>query len=403
MAALKRPLRAILAAAAVLVVAGAVILFNLADLAVRSRHPALLAALAPVSPRVGELAAEISLAGGNAEEAERLARQALASAPLSARALRVLALARQQQGRGAEAASAMSLAAGLGWRDTPTQLWLLAAYTGQGDYAAALERADAMARRGQQIDDMMAVMMAAAAEPQAQRPLVERLETRPPWRPAFFDMWRRVPAERAPIYERFMAEAARGAGPLTLSEVAPFTAGLFQQREHARAAAVWRRFGGGETLIHDGGFERAEMGGQRRWAPFLWSFPAVSGIDSAIAASPAGEGKALFAASDGNVRAQVASQSLVLAPGRYRLVIDAKAEEGSPADAFTASLGCAVKGLALSQSEPVTTEAEGWSRFVYMINVPAGCSAQTLSLQLRSLQPRPIALWFDNIAVTPAG
>lgn len=402
MAALKRPLRIALAAPAALVVAGAAILSNLSDLAVRSRDPSLLGALAPFSSRASELAAELHLAQRRPDEAERLAREALAAAPLSARALRVLALARQEQGRGEEAAAAMSLAAGLGWRDTPTQVWLLAAYAGQGDYPAALERADAMARRGQQLDEMMQVMVAAAAEPHAQDALIARLATRPPWRDAFFNLWRRIPAASAPIYERFMAEAARGAGPLALAEVAPFTAGLYVQGEYARAASLWRRYGGGEALVYDGGFNRSEMRDQRRWAPFEWRFPASPGIDIAIATPPAGDGKALFAASGGNVRAEVARQSLALPPGRYRLSIDAAAEEGSPAGAFTASFYCAEKGPVPRLSEPAEVPSNFGTRFVYSLEVPAGCPAQILAIGLRSLQPRPIALWLDNVVITPA-
>jgi len=317
--------------------------------------------------------------------------------------VRIFGLAREMQGDPEQAAAAMALAGALGWRDTLTQLWLAEAYLGQGDVAAAVERADALARRRQLEPEMMAFFMRLAVDPKARGPLIDRLAASPPWRERFFASARELPVDKAPAFAEFM-ERLSAKGPIARTEVAPFADGLFEAGEYRLAHRVWRRFGGGNAYVSDPGF--AETSADRPGVgPFRWDLLSAAGVETVIAEPPfEGEGKALLARSSGEARADVARQAMAIAPGRYRLTMDAAPQEGSPGalSALSVALGCP-NAPPLPLAERPRLQSGRWTRLTWDFAVPAsGCGAQFLTLTLRGMQAGEVALWLDNIEVAPA-
>lgn len=399
------------AAGRVLIIASALIgaagltALNLGDLASASRSPVLLAAMAPVSPEAAAFAAEVALAAGQAQQAEALARRSLDGALLSARALRTFGLAREAQGDGEGAAGALSLAGGLGWRDTPTQLWLIDAYVRQGDYASALERADALARRRQLPEQVHAILLAAALEPAAREALGQRLMLEPTWRRRFFETAHSLPPESFDEFEAFLQGFAGSSGRMRPDEVEGFVTNLTQQGQYAKAESVWRRYARADGDRPFGGdFTLAELNHPFHPAPFEWMFRQPPGSTTRLAAPPGRrEGKALHASSRGNARYEIADQVLVLQPGVYRLEVDAAAAPGSRLEGFSWIMECLPSRRMLLPEEGQSRPSAGWTRLAYDFGIPsAGCAAQRLKLVLRGGNARPVDLWFDKVSIKPA-
>lgn len=395
--------------AAALALAFKLILLNLGDLAARTGSPALLAAAAPFSARAAALAAEQQLGAGDAEAAEALARRSLEEAPLSARALRTLGFARQEQSDGEGAARYVSLAGGLGWRDTPTQLWLIEAYVRQGDFPAALERIDALARRRQLPEQVNALLLGTALDPAARAALGERLAQDPPWRYGFFEAAHQLPPESLDAFADFLASFVSAGNALRPEEVEGFVTNLYQQGQYRRARETWRRFAevgreGAGSLLFDGGFDRARLGPGPHRSLFEWNFPRPPGGEVRLVPPPGRRHEqALHASSRGNARYEVAEQTLALVPGRYTLVADAIAEPGARLEGFSWIVECVPSRRTLLTDERQDALPDGWARLTRTFEVPSGCEAQRLKLVLRGGQTRALDLWFDRVAVRPAG
>lgn len=374
---------------------------NLGAMAVKSRDPVLLRQAAAFSPGAAAYAAEAEFAAGRSGPAMELARSSLRQTPLSARALRTLGLAAQETGDGELAATAMALAGAVGWRDTPTQLWLIDAFTRQGDYASALAGVDALLRRRQSQDEMFAVAMAAALEPAARSVLIERLSQRPEWRHGFFLRAGKLPPDQFGAFQDFLADMkASGAAPQP-AELAGFVSALYDKGGHRQAAQVWRLHGDRAgsapgNLFFDGDFAAATTESRPR-SPFEWYFPQVAGMEIALGAPPGRPGeRALHASSVGNARFLAAKQSLALGPGRYTLSMDATTEPGLKLEGFSWIVECH------SAPPPSVTERrarlpDDWTRIDYAFSIDAACSSQRISFLLHGGQSQPLSLWVDRL------
>jgi len=382
---------------------------NLADWAVRQRNLPLVAALAPASPHAAAQAADANYAAREPKAAESLARRALKGVALSAQALRVYGLSREAQGDLDDAAAAMATAGALGWRDTPTQLWLLDAYARQGDMAAALERADALARRWQHKDQMRLVFLQAAMEPATRAIVAERIAARPNWRPFFFDAGRLVQPRAISEYITFLDYFARTHKEIARYEIEPFLENLVEKSYYAEAREIWQRHAvaGQENAgnaVFDGGFSKAALdGATERAFLFEWEFQQTPGTETRIAApQQRSRERALYVASGGNIRTQMAAQTLALRPGPYVLAVEAAADAQSAFLGSSWRVECLPGGGALELTGSSAT-TDGSKRLTYRFEVPArDCAGQRLSLWFHGDYGRAIELWVDNIEVRPA-
>jgi tetratricopeptide (TPR) repeat protein len=392
--------------------AAELVVLNLADWAIRERRADALHVAAGFSPHAAAYAAEAALAARRPVAAERLARRALEGAPLSARALRVYGLSLEARDDLAGAAAVMATAGGLGWRDTPTQVWLMDAYARQGDMGAALERADALLRRGQFKEQVRALFVHAALDPNAGAIVVQRLAAQPLWRPYFFDAGHQLPPDQLQAFAAFLNHYVQAEGALAAAEVEPFVESLFLRGHYAQARETWRRYAAAAleeqgNAVLDGGFGAAalEPGGSapRHVTPFEWWFPQQPGIETAIAAPPGREqDRALYIASPGNVRAEVARQTLALSPGAHLLSVETQLDAGTRPGGYSWRIQCLPGENALELTALATNDrGSGPSR--QRFEVPSrACAGQRLSLWLHGDYSRPTGLWIDNVAVRPA-
>ena len=168
---------------------------SIASVAARSSYPPLLQFFGSAEhPPAGAAAAQAMLLAGDAASASRLARDVVVADPTNDRALRVLALATEQLGDDAASSAIMRKAGTLGWRDTPTQLWLLNDAIMRDDFDSVLQHADALARRNRSGDFVRGIFLASVTEPRLRLALVKRLEQQPRWRGIFFaDVRQRLP------------------------------------------------------------------------------------------------------------------------------------------------------------------------------------------------------------------
>lgn len=382
----------------------ALLILNLGDLAARTRHPLLAQQTSFASPAAATVAAASELENGNADRAGQLARESLSHAPLSAEALRIFALAAEAKGDLDLTGKAMTLAGALGWRDTPTQTWLIEAYVAQGDYTSALLRVDALLRRGQLEEQMYPLLVGFALEPEARPELVQRLSQNPEWRRIFFETAHHLPSNRFDEYEGFLRFAAPRVS-LASSEAEPFVSRLFDDKQYSRSARIWRDFGLGaqdrKSIVHDGEFARTRIDADHS-GPFEWRLPQPAGSDTLIAAPPGREDDlALNLSASGAGRLLGAAQRLALPPGSYILSYESLGED-ERTGGFVWEVNCSGIGSALLGQRTVTT-SDGWSRNDVAFRIASGCPVQEMRLHIRPTGTARADLWVDKISIRPSG
>ncbi|WP_375271283.1 hypothetical protein [Sphingomonas sp.] len=362
---------------------------QLADMAVLNRMPQQALLLDAGNARaLAALGAALQVSGDQ-QNGMTLARGALKREPLNVVALRTLGLALEQSGDVAGANRVMFLAGTLGWRDVALQLWLLKAYALKDDVASALRRADALARIGKQSNITLPIFLASLPDDRTRAALVAEMKDRPTWRGPFFYKILQLPADQMPYVGRLIAELAAAGSPITPAERAIYLTRLVQVGQARAAYDDWLRSRpaaqrggaaqGGAALSWDGGFERVPATGTLG-APFEWQLtPESTGI-AGIEPADAG-GQRLWVSPGRDYRGRVISQTMVLAPGRYRL--DARVK-GDPASAgLRWSIRCVPGDSELPQNVGVP-DGNGRPFATVAFTVPAGCTAQSLAVELEA-------------------
>jgi hypothetical protein len=351
---------------------------------------------------LGQLARR-RLARGDAANAARLAARALRRSPLDAPALATYGLAMDRLGQPQVADRAVSLAGQRGWRDLPTQIWLMRRDLLSARFAGGFEHADAVLRRDPTPPPVLfAILTAAARDPGAVAPLADRLAANPTWRPAFFaflaDQARPPPTD---VIAALTTRLAGGPAPPTDAEIAPYLRVLVSQQRFAEAAAVWRRFtpAAGADGVYEGDFERPPGS-----TPFDWSLASSVGWTASIAASPDGaRGEALNIEYDGVSPPQPLRQLLVLSPGAYRMSGRFLDERGLDAALFAWTLACVGADQPLATAPSPPGPAGVWRTFSATLVVPPqGCPAQWLALKSQPANERAdTSVWYDDLAISP--
>lgn len=349
--------------------------------------------------------ARVRLAAHDREGAVRLAARALQLAPLNASALTTYAFAMDQLGRQAQADQAMAVAGALGWRDVLTQLWLLRRRLIVGDYAAALDHADALMRRQDDVPrPLFAALAMAAHDPRTTAPLVRHLAANPAWRERFFvylSAYDQPPA--TDVARALMIGLAAGPTPPTDAELSIYLDALVGEQRFDAAARDWRQLSRGAArggLVHDGDFQQPPG-----HTPFDWTLTQGIGWSAAVTDSPGeGHGQALRIDYDGVSPPQPVRQLLVLPAGAYRLGGRAYDEGDSDPKSLAWSVVCATTGQVLARVATPAGSAQ-WNPFGVALSVPAeGCPAQWLVLSAEPGEVRQdIAVWYDDLVIAPAG
>lgn len=360
--------------------------------------PSLALRLKPDSPLVLRRAADSEFQAGRFENADELAKAALVRSPFDVRALRVRGLveARRNPDR---ADQIITLAGNWSLRDDPSHAWLIERRVRQGNLASALAHADTLARRRADLHPHLFNFFttAAASDPRAVVPLARLMQSNPPWRANYLDY----------LY-------TSKNGTLILANLAAAldkTDGRFSDAELTRLYDVWlneRRFSAIhalrthtgrpalEPLVQNGEFSNAE-----NLKPFAWEFPPTSGAFAEQIAEGASGNIALQVQTDNFASSDVAVQTTLLLPGRYRLSGRARVER-QPVQRLTWNIRC------LGSNIPIVTVGFGsikdeWAAFSEDFLVPAGCLAQTLALSTGMGDSRQTGMaWFDDLSIQPA-
>lgn len=367
-------------------------------------------AVAPSEPIALNALAERQLTsnGGELSSVETLARRALLSDPLDARALSSLASVAERNGDLSRAEALMSLSAARSWRNPAAHVWLFAQAIRRGKFEEALVQADGLLRvqHWQFQASIFPVMTLFGLYPGGLEALEGSLVANPPWRPAFLRQVVGGGNERLMVQlYRFLIRSGQ---PPTALEMKPYLDRLILLARFEEAYQDWRATSSqGEMLTrypYNRNFE-APLDG----LPFNWVFDDVGGAEIEITeASDRGNSHALRVQFSG-ARAHLGrvGQLLMLTPGGYRLELAVKASNLRAERGLVWQISCARSGTVLAETEPVTRTAP-WTELEVKFSVPSSdCGAQWLRLTIpaRTASESEIEgdVWFQDFRVTAEG
>lgn len=346
--------------------------------------------------------AEAHYAARRFGQAADFARRAIGEAPFEVRAVRTLGLSMLALGQ-AQGGSVMLRAGALGWRDTPTQDWLIQQAALQNDFETVVQRVDGLMRRQRNGGRMLDLLHRIAAFPQGRKAIVARLSDGAPWQGRFFNMLHHLQPGEFGAHAQLLADYHDAGGMVGRAQAAPFANRLASQGRIAEARRVWLAWSrsgkrAAEATINDSGFTAVRSGADSEPAyPFEWRFREGAAF-AAIGEPPVpAGGTALQARSDGTSESVIAHQTVLLRPGTQRIGYDVLADSPAARLAFGWALRC-LPGNQLIRSEPASGASAGaWLRTSVTFQIPAsGCSAQ--KLELRALDGvDPVEAWFDNV------
>jgi hypothetical protein len=305
-------------------------------------------------------------------------------------------LFRLRHGDRAGGAAILAFAEQRSRRDWQVEDALMNQAIGQGQWDAAVARADALLRtdrEGVLRPSVFRLLDAMAAEPAPRAALVRRLGVAPPawWREAYL---RQLGATIDPAVAVFIGLRASPAPPRE-SEYRPVIETLVADGRYGEAIALWRALStraDAAALLRDGAFAGPADG-----TPFTWRRAAGVGGSGEIDRTAGGPG--LHVAYDGVGDLTLTSQLLVLGPGRYRL---AWRERGIGPGRLAWRIRCADEPRILG--EAAATPSAAWTDRALTLEVPAsGCPAQWVELVATPGERRAdIEAWYAGLALTAA-
>lgn len=375
--------------------------------------PELAVRVAPGSPTVLRRAAEAEYQAGveakektGAEDPRRfnnagsLARDVLAKAPFDVRALRVVGLTEAKAGREPAADEILTLAGNWSLRDDPAHAWLVENRLKRGDYASSFAHADTLVRRREDIRPQVFRLftMAGSADPQRALPQVAALlDKRPPWRQSYLDSLYGS-TEGLQVAATLAVMLQKGKSPLSNEELSQLYMHLIEKGQLPALRTVRASLNRPPAAnVSNGGFDTPDIP-----APFQWRLAQEAGVTVEMVADdvrPADT--ALRVDYDGYSTVRVAEQLMFLAPGRYRLSAEARAEAGDPGRRLAWTVTCAPGDLPILSTPVAPTPAEVWTRIGAEFTVPASCPGQWLRVESRPGERRVNTIgWIDRVSVT---
>jgi hypothetical protein len=336
----------------------------------------------PWGSAANALAAEDAFKAQDFAQAGTLAERSLDRALLNVKALRVLGFSRQARNEAdATVLPVMSLAGRLGWRDTPTQLWLMATALQTRNYEIAVQRADGLIRRDQASDQILAIIRKAALDPLAIRPIVSNLVGMPSWRSRMFLQDPAASADEANGMEAIVANLQRSPAPATRGELWYYLDSRIRARDYDRAYRVWKLTqGNAETRWpHDPQFAEAARTSARGdvQLPFEWTFKPTGPASPRFGSSTAGK---ILLSGSYDPMSDYLTQIIHAPPGQHHLEISTSGANAAELTALLWKLTC-LPGRTQVLGTPAPAVANG--SVAYAFSIPAqGCAFQKLSLSL---------------------
>jgi hypothetical protein len=358
--------------------------------------------------RLGDTILQRDGGASHQDELRDFAEQALRTTPLESRALRLFGAAAEADGDMADADRLMNLAATRSHRDPVVQTWLFYRLSREGRFAEALGYADALLRtRPNRRDQIGPTLLAYAADAGAVPSLTVRLAANPPWREWYLTAIGREVKDPGIAYGLFDALKESGAPP-TPAELRPhldalIAAGLFEQ-----AYLTWIHHLPTDrprlAFAYNGDFELPVTG-----LPFDWSIGAVAGASTRQVSPGFGDkGSAVEVTFSGRrVAYRHLRKLMLLPPGRFRLVLEARADGLQNERGMVWRVECAGAGGQRLASTPPINGSFPWRSVSTEFEVPnENCRAQwlTLAVDARAALDQEISgeVAFDDIVVERA-
>jgi len=353
--------------------------------------------------------AEQRLIQGRLDEAAALARRSLAADPLDGRGYRVLGNVAGLRHDSTQQQAMIDLAVQHAPRDVPARAWAAQLALGRKDAAAAVRHFDRMLRVApKQQPVVFPILMGLASIPEARPALVSTLATRPPWRAEFL----RDAAAGLPNSNDVSALFGnlRADGGLSADESADYLGRLVKDRLWDQAFIAWAGGLSAQRLANltapmNGGFEDPSPAS----GPFDWLITHRPGVDAAVTVLPDGSGHALRLEFQGQ-RSEFRDvrQLLLLPEGQgYRLQWRSRFDGLDTARGLRWTLTCADGPAGQILATPPTAGTSPWRSYSAEFDVPAGCPAQWLVLELDArIAAETLArgtVWFDDVHVVSPG
>lgn len=351
--------------------------------------------LAPWSTLANNTYATVELSQFHRSEAWRLASAAIRLSPISAPAIRNLALVKLVEGK-SDGHRLMQIGEALGWRDPVTQLWAIEAAVRSGEPEKAVQRAEGLFRQRISVLPALQLLLRAPNLDVISRLLAARLEQRPDWRNEVLLNAGNLSATDLIAFRHVLSRLNNSSAPPTTKEMKLTLDILTSGGRVLEAQQLWTQFH--PALIDNGDFkffQAAELG---LAPPTGWDIPPRSrqAVVAAIYDVKSGERGLRIDATDW---VTIMSQRTLLPAGSYTLSYQARESGPSPV-VLRWQLSCRGANkpqVALAQ----LIVPKGWSRYSAPFAVPPrDCAVQTLALK-RTEANSHAETWLDNIRFDP--
>ncbi len=231
--------------------------------------------------------------------------------------------------------------------------------------------------------------------PQARARIFAALERNPGWRSGYINALSATYGKTSFVYE-----AIQIGNPVAINlagERAALLADLIKLHDYDRAYTAWVSWLPAEALssigyVYDGAFTGAPGA-----LPFNWRFDNSDKVTTSIE-----PGTGLSVNVDGTVEVVPATQTILLPPGRYRLVTtlgNATAAGADTASPFVWQVKCVDQAQLIMEAAFPPTKAD--SKFASAaFDVPATCAAQTIELRAKpQIYPTRTVVAIKSIAI----
>jgi tetratricopeptide (TPR) repeat protein len=365
--------------------------------------------------------AELNWALGKYAEADQWARRAVAANPLNGAGYRVLGLVAAAQGQDARAVKLVQLALRRTPGDLTARRWLAERAQAAGQWTQALELQDRLLR--QSPDEGAAWFeewTTRLQEPVVRAAMLPVLVAAPPWREAFLQHYARQ-APRAPEVDALFSQMPQ----LSAAEATAWLARLVADGQWTAAWQRWQQLRATDSVQQDGGVPvraagvsavegvsgtrlvpsgQVVNGGFEATAglpPFDWTLRAPAGIQLAQAPAPGRPGQALRLQFLGTRAAfNGVQQTVLLAAGQHQLRWAYQLEALQTPRGLRWVAACAGTGEELGAS-PLLAGQTAWREGTFVFEVPAGCPAVALRLELAARIAAETqaygTAWFDDV------
>ena len=376
----RRPISLLMALLGI-AVAGQILRLRLVESAAGDANGGLALAVPSHDGFAEAYAAEALLVAGQPAAARARALAAIDRSPLSIGAVRTLAMAEARLGDPISARNAWRAAAGLGWRDLPTQYWALRQALAEHQPEIAGMRADALLRLNNGAGPFATLAREALVDPALRAALVARMALRPTWRAQLFYTGGPLTATEVAGLEPTLHVLQRTAAPPSRNELRGVMEYLLARGDFGRAWSLYEplaRFMKRDpgSLIDDGDFNRTTAQYQSDATPFDWQMLSVGANSIALdEATP----RAMVVTSDGAEAGSPLRRWVALRPGRYRLSYGMKGTPDS-ADAVGVWVQCLGSPAQLGEGSRELLRGTDFDPRFLDFTVPAGCPAVQINL-----------------------